>query len=353
MAYRICVIEGDGIGREVIPATVEVLRATGVDFAFEPAEGGFGCFERRGTALPPETLALACACDATLFGATQSPSGKVEGYRSPILELRRELDLYANLRPVYSLPIPASQPERVIFASLCLPQGLGPGQAQKTIDLLIVRENTECLYVRRERSDGETAVAERIITRRASARIMRTACELARGRRRHVTIVHKANVLVETDGLFRRTALEVARDYPDLTVDELLVDTAAMRLVQAPETFDVIVTTNLFGDILSDEAAGLVGGLGLAASANVGDGRGLFEPVHGSAPDIAGRGIANPTAAILAGSLMLDFLGEHAAAARVRAAALKVLANGPRTPDVGGDSTTREVTRAIVRQLIQ
>ncbi len=339
MSYRICVIEGDGIGREVIPAAVEVLRATGVDFVFEPAEGGFGCFKRRGTALPPETLALARACDATLFGATQSPSGKVEGYRSPILELRRELDLYANLRPVYSLPIPASRPEKVVFAS------------QKTIDLLIVRENTECLYVRRERSDGETAVAERIITRRASARIMRTACELAQGRRRHVTVVHKANVLVETDGLFRRTALEVARDYPDLTVDELLVDTAAMRLVQAPETFDVIVTTNLFGDILSDEAAGLVGGLGLAASANVGDGRGLFEPVHGSAPDIAGRGIANPTAAILAGALMLDFLGEPAAAGRVRAAALSVLANGPRTPDVGGDSTTREVTQAIVRQL--
>ncbi len=332
MTYRICVVEGDGIGREVIPAAIEVLQATGVDFTFEPAEGGFGCFERRGTALPPETLALARACDATLFGATQSPPGKVDGYRSPILELRRELDLYANLRPVYSLPIPASRPG---------------------IDLLIVRENTECLYVRRERSDGETAVAERVITRRASARIMRTACELARGRRRHVTVVHKANVLAETDGLFRRTALEVAQEFPEVTVDELLVDTAAMRLVQAPEAFDVIVTTNLFGDILSDEAAGLVGGLGLAASANVGDGRGLFEPVHGSAPDIAGRGIANPTAAILAGALMLDFLGEHAAAARVHAAARKVLANGPRTPDVGGDGTTREVAQAVIRELAQ
>lgn len=327
MPYRICVVEGDGIGREVIPAAVEVLQATGVDLAFEPAEGGFECFQRRGTALPPETLALARACDATLFGATQSPPGRVDGYCSPILELRRELDLYANLRPVYSLPIPTSRPG---------------------VDLLLVRENTECLYVRREHSDGETAIAERVITRRASARIMRTACELARGRRRHVTVVHKANVLVETDGLFRRTALEVAREYPDLMVDELLVDTAAMRLVQVPETFDVIVTTNLFGDILSDEAAGLVGGLGLAASANVGDGRGLFEPVHGSAPDIAGRGIANPTAAILAGALMLDFLGEHTAAGRVRAAVLSVLAQGLLTPDLGGNATTRQVTQAVV-----
>jgi homoisocitrate dehydrogenase len=330
MPRRICVIEGDGIGREVIPAAVEVLRATGVDLAFASAEAGFDCFLRRGVALPAETLALAKECAATLFGATQSPSGKVEGYRSPILELRRELDLYANLRPTRSLPIAASRPG---------------------VDLLIVRENTECLYVRRERSDGETAVAERIITRRASTRIMRTACALARGRRRRVTIVHKANVLVETDGLFRRAALEAAREFPDVAVDELLVDTAAMRLVQAPEAFDVLVTTNLFGDILSDEAAGLVGGLGLAASANVGEGRGLFEPVHGSAPDIAGRGVANPLAAILAGALLLDFLGEREAAERVRAAVWSTLADGPRTPDLGGNASTADVTRAVVERL--
>ncbi len=330
MPRRICVIEGDGIGQEVIPAAVAVLQATGVDLTFVPAEGGFGCFQRRGVALPAETLALAKECAATLFGATQSPAGKVEGYRSPILDLRRELDLYANLRPTRSLPIPASRPG---------------------VDLLIVRENTECLYVRRERSDGETAVAERVITRRASERIMRTACALARGRRRRVTIVHKANVLVETDGLFRRAALEVARDFPDIEVDELLVDTAAMRLVQAPETFDVLVTTNLFGDILSDEAAGLVGGLGLAASANVGETRGLFEPVHGSAPDIAGRGVANPLAAILAGALLLDFLGERQAAERVRAAVWATLADGPRTPDLGGTASTAEVTRVVVERL--
>ncbi|MCD6289073.1 MAG: NAD-dependent isocitrate dehydrogenase, partial [Anaerolineae bacterium] len=161
-----------------------------------------------------------------------------------------------------------------------------------------------------------------------------------------------ANVLAETDGLFRRTALEVAKTYPDVQVDELLVDTAAMRLVQSPERFDVIVTANLYGDILSDEAAGLVGGLGLAASANIGDRHGLFEPVHGSAPDIAGRGIANPIAAILAGALMLDFLGEPEVADRIRSAALDVLEHGPRTPDLGGSATTAEITSAIVDRVI-
>jgi homoisocitrate dehydrogenase len=330
MTHRICVIEGDGIGQEVIPATVAVLQATEVGLQFEAAKGGYGCFQRTGCALPPESLDLARSCAAILFGATQSPSGKVAGYRSPILELRRELDLYANLRPVRSTPIPASRPG---------------------IDLLIVRENTEDLYVRREHTDGETAVAERIITRRASARIMRMACQQAMLRRRHVTLVHKANVLVETDGLFRRTALEVAQEFPAVSVAELLVDTAAMRLVQAPEQFDVLVTTNLFGDILSDEAAGLVGGLGLAASANVGEGRGLFEPVHGSAPDIAGRGLANPLAAIQAGALLLDFLGERAAAERVRRAIWETLDHGPLTPDLGGEGMAQDVVDAVIVRL--
>jgi homoisocitrate dehydrogenase len=325
----VCVIEGDGIGREVIPAAVQVLEAMEVPLHFVYAEAGWACFQQRGTALPEETLAAARSCDAVLFGATASPSGRVEGYRSPILALRQALDLYANLRPVRSWPL----------------TGVRSG-----IDLLIVRENTEGLYVRRERREGETAVAERVITRRASARIVRKACELAMARRQRLTIVHKANVLSLTCGLFREVALEVAADFPDLTVEELLVDTAALRLVQAPERFDVIVTTNLFGDILSDEAAGLAGGLGLAASANLGDHAGLFEPVHGAAPDIAGQGIANPLAAILSGALLLRFLGYTEAADRIEGAVEHVVAHGPHTPDLGGDASTAQVTAAIVQR---
>jgi homoisocitrate dehydrogenase len=220
----------------------------------------------------------------------------VAGYQSPILSLRRHFDLFANLRPAYNGPI----------------------------DMLIVRENTEGLYSRRERveDDGATAIAERVITVRASERIVRTACEQARLRRGKLTIVHKANVLKETCGLFRRVAFEVTAGYPDLEIDELLVDTAAMWMVQNPARFDVLVTTNLFGDILSDLAAGLTGGLGVAPSANVGEGRpGVFEPVHGSAPDIAGKGIADPRAAILSAALMLAHLGYGAESDRLRVAA--------------------------------
>jgi len=327
---RVALIEGDGIGHEVVPAAVRVLEATGVPFQFVEAEAGWDCFQRHGTALPDDTLALVRESDAALFGAVSSPLHRVEGYRSPIVALRRALDLYANLRPVFSMPVSGSR---------------------AGIDLLIVRENSEGLYSGRERREGDTVIAERVITRRASARITRVACEQAMHRRRHLTIVHKANVLRESDGLFREAAYQVAGEYADLTVAEMLVDTAALHLVTDPERFDVLVTTNLFGDILSDEAAGLVGGLGLAPSANVGDVQGVFEPVHGSAPDIAGRGIANPIATILAASLMLEHLREAAAAERVRVAAIETLRQGPRTPDLGGDAGTEDVTRAIVAKL--
>jgi len=327
---RVVLIEGDGIGHEVVPAAVRVLEATGVPFQFVEAEAGWDCFQRHGTALPDDTLALVRESDAALFGAVSSPLHRVEGYRSPIVALRRALDLYANLRPVFSMPVSGSR---------------------AGIDLLIVRENSEGLYSGRERREGDTVIAERVITRRASARITRVACEQAMHRRRHLTIVHKANVLRESDGLFREAAYQVAGEYADLTVAEMLVDTAALHLVTDPERFDVLVTTNLFGDILSDEAAGLVGGLGLAPSANVGDVQGVFEPVHGSAPDIAGRGIANPIATILAASLMLEHLREAAAAERVRVAAIETLRQGPRTPDLGGDAGTEDVTRAIVAKL--
>jgi homoisocitrate dehydrogenase len=329
-AFRICVIEGDGIGHEVIPAALQVLEASGFSFNAIHADGGWECFQRCGSSLPDRTIALARESDAVLFGAVSSPSHKVEGYSSTIVGLRRTLDLFANLRPSHSWPIPTSHPG---------------------IDLLIVRENSEGLYVRRERSDGETAVAERIITRRGATRIARMACEWAMRRRRKLTIVHKANVLPETCGLFRKVALGVAAEYPSLTVDELLVDTAAMRLVTSPEVFDVIVTTNLFGDILSDEAAGLIGGLGLAPSANIGACRALFEPVHGSAPDVAGRGIANPLAAILAAGMLLDHLGQPSRAERVRRGVEEVLVQGPHTPDLGGSATTAEVTAAVVQQV--
>lgn len=340
----ICAIPGDGIGQEVVPAAVEVLQATGLPLAFVTAEAGWGCFERQGTALPAQTLAVARAADAILFGAVASPSHPVAGYRSPIVALRRELDLYANIRPV---------------------QGSGP--AGTPVDLVVVRENTEGLYAGRERleDDGATAIAERVITRRASQRITRVACDLARRRAiagGRVTIVHKANVLRETCGLFRAAALDVAREYPDLRVDELLVDTCALQLVQRPERFDVIVTTNLFGDILSDVACAWGGGLGLAMSANIGERNALFEPVHGAAPDIAGRGIANPLAAIGCAALLLDYLGDqqpewatayHTAAERIRAAVAAALANGPHTPDLGGIATTAEVTAAILAVLQQ
>lgn len=284
MTHTITLIPGDGIGQEVIPATHTVLETLGVPLKFQVAEAGFGAFERYGNALPPDTLALCEASDAILFGATSSPMTKVEGYQSPILTLRRHFDLFANLRPAVS----------------------------ERIDLLIVRENTEGLYSRRERveDDGTTAITERVITARASERIMRVACQQAMQRSRRLTLVHKANVLKETCGLFRRVGLEVVREFPELEVDEVLVDAAAMWLVQDAARFDVIVTTNLFGDILSDLAAGLTGGLGLAPSANLGTGRpALFEPVHGSAPDIAGQDRADPRAAILSGLLLLDFLG--------------------------------------------
>jgi homoisocitrate dehydrogenase len=295
--HTITVIPGDGIGQEVIPAAVKVLESLGLPLYFQYGEAGFAAFEQRGNALPDETLALCQASDAVLFGATQSPMTKAAGYASPILTLRIHFDLYANLRPAVGV------------ASL------------KGIDLLIVRENTEGLYSRRERveDDGETAIAERIVTARASERIVRTACQQALKRRGKLTIVHKANVLKETCGLFRRVAFDVAGQFPSLEIEEMLVDTAALQLAQNAKRFDVLVTTNLFGDILSDLAAGLTGGLGIAPSANVGDGRpAVFEPVHGSAPDIAGQGTADPRAAVLSAGLMLDGLGYHEEAGQVR-----------------------------------
>lgn len=357
--YRIALIPGDGVGKEVVPAAQQVLESLPLHFDFVALDAGWEVFERTGTALPQRTAAVIRSCDGAIFGATQSPSQKVEGYNSPILALRKQLDLYANLRPVVSMPVPGSRPG---------------------IDLLIVRENTECLYVKQERleDNGDTAVAQRVITRRASERIARKAFELARERRREreigdwrlemggvnlpspisnlpisslVTIVHKANVLSLTDGLFRQACLAVAREFPDVQVEEQIVDSMIYRMIREPERYDVIVAPNLYGDILSDAAAALVGGLGLAPSANAGDNFTLVEPVHGSAPDIAGKGLANPCATILAAAQLLEALGESEPAQRIQRAVHRTLADGIWSADLGGKATTEEMTAAIIERL--
>lgn len=369
---RICVISGDGIGREVIPAAVAVLRTTGLPLELREAEAGWECFQRSGMALPEETLAVAREADAVLFGAVASPNHPVPGYRSPIVALRKALDLFANIRPV-----------------------VGRSAMGAPVDLVVVRENTEGFYAGRERVEdhGDTAIAERVITRRASERIVRVAFELAKTRMGthplsverffgqetlnaqrlppRVTIVHKANVLRETCGLFRSVAFDVAREFPDVAADELLVDTCALQLATHPERFDVIVTTNLFGDILSDVACAWGGGLGLAASANLGASHALFEPVHGAAPDIAGTGIANPLAAIGCVALLLEHLGQADKetsgqgnketsnpegdaliwAERIRVAIQQIIAEGPHTPDLGGHATTQQVTDTFIHHI--
>jgi len=354
----ICAIPGDGIGHEVIPAAVAVLQHVAPDLRVEWAEGGYETWRRTGDALPERTLRLAREADATLFGAVSSPLQPTPGYQSAILLLRRTLDLYACVRPVRGLAVSGqrsavSNGQHDTVGHSPLPRtGEGSGVRAVPTDLIIVRENTEGLYGGGEESDGERAVARRVITRAASTRIARLAFDMARrlGRRR-VTIVHKATVLPQTDGLFREAAFAVARDYPEIVADEALVDSAAMRLAGRPESFDVIVTTNLFGDILSDIAVIHGGGLGLAPSANIGEAAAVFEPVHGSAPDIAGRGVANPLASILAGAMLLDHLGRHAEAITVRDGVAATLAGPVRTPDLGGAATTKEVAEAISYQL--
>jgi len=330
--YEIALLLGDGIGPEVITQARLVLEALPVRFSFETGAIGFGAYQSLGTPLPEETLRLVRQADAALFGAVTTPPN-LEGYSSPILRLRQTLELYANIRPCRSFPHPSSR---------------------AGIDLVIVRENTEDLYCGRERLEdgGQTAISERVITRRASERILHRAFMLAGGRaRKTVTVVHKANVLRQTCGLFRQTALEIAAQYPDVTLREMLVDTCAMELIRAPEQFDVIVTTNLFGDILSDEAAMLVGGLGTACSANLGEQAAVFEPVHGSAPALVGTGKANPIAAFLSAAMLLDYLGESEQAGRVRAGVDGLLRDNRVTPDLGGDLSTEEVTQALIRGL--
>ena len=329
---RLCVIEGDGIGREVIPAAVEILRAVIPNLETVQAEAGWDCFLKHGVSVPPETLQSIRACGAALFGAVSSPARKVEGYRSAIITMRQELDLYANIRPVRALPRVSPRPG---------------------VDMIIFRENTEGLYAGRERIEADgVAIAERVITRAASLRLARRALDLMKSAgRRRMTIVHKANILPLTDGLFRdtvRAAVDEARAAGQVVeVDELLVDIAALKMATEPERFDVLITTNLFGDILSDEAAAWCGGMGLAPSINWGQGVALAEPVHGSAPDIAGKGIANPIAAILSAALLVRYAWNlPEAASRIEAAVDQVLESPPAAP-----ITTAAYTTAILQSI--
>jgi homoisocitrate dehydrogenase len=331
-SYRVCLLPGDGIGPEVIERAEQVLRALPLHWEFTRAEIGFGAYERLGTPLPDPTLDAIRRADASLLGAVTTPPA-IPGYFSPVVRMRQSLDLFANLRPCRSIPHACSRPG---------------------IDLLIVRENTEGLYsgVERTEDDGQRAVTERIITRRASERILRKAFDLTRRTvRKTVHVVHKANVLRATCGLFRQVALEVAQDYPEINMQEMLVDTCAMELVRAPGQFDVIVTTNLFGDILSDEACMFVGGLGVAASGNIGTNAAVFEPVHGSAPSLAGTGTANPIATFLAAAMLLDHLGENSYADRLRHGIENSIAAGQVTSDLGGTLTTETVTAEVIRQI--
>jgi homoisocitrate dehydrogenase len=330
--HRICLLPGDGIGPEVIDCAEEVLRALPLDLEFTRAEIGFGAYERLGSPLPDSTLESIRLSDSALLGAVTTPPN-LPGYFSPIVRMRQRLDLYANLRPCRSIPHASSRPN---------------------IDMLIVRENTEGLYsgIERIEENGDRAITERVITRRASERIVRKAFDMARATdRKTVHVVHKANVLRETCGLFRTVALEVAKDYPQIVMHEMLVDTCAMELVRAPEQFEVIVTTNLFGDILSDEACMFVGGLGVASSGNIGTHAAVFEPVHGSAPTLVGTGKANPIATFLASAMMLDHLGEIESARPLRTSIERCIAEGKVTPDLGGALSTSQMTREVIQGL--
>jgi isopropylmalate/isohomocitrate dehydrogenase-like protein len=328
--YKLAVIPGPGIGGEVVPEAVRLLENTDLTFDCRYFEIGYEVWQKTGSPVPDDVLAGIRKTQACLFGATTTPVG-VPGYKSAIITLRRALGLYANVRPAKSYPTQ---------------------KGMKDVDLVIVRENTEGMYSGMEFELPDSAYTLRVITRKATERIARFAFDLAMKRSKKVTVVTKANVLRVSDGLFLEVARKVAEDYPDVEVEEAFVDVTAMRLILKPNIFDVIVTSNLFGDILSDEAAGLVGGLGLAPSANIGADYALFEPVHGSAPRLAGKGIANPMAAIMASKMMLDYLGESRWAERIENAIVTVLEEGKvLTPDLGGSSSTTQVTDAIINAL--
>jgi len=331
----ITVIRGDGIGPEIMDATLHVLDAMQLGLAYEFADAGMVALEKHGELLPEATMESIRRNRIALKSPLTTPVGG--GFSSINVELRKRFDLYANVRPARSFPNTKTR-----FVG--------------KVDLITVRENTEGAYIGEGQSvseDGETAVLTQKVTRKGSERIVRYAFDLARKTgRRKVTVVHKANILKSTSGLFLKTAREVAAQYPDIECNEMIVDNACMQLVMKPEQFDILVTTNLFGDIISDLCAGLVGGLGLAPGANIGADAAIFEAVHGSAPDIGGKGIANPCALLLGAAQMLDHLGRPDQANRLRDAIVATLeAKDSLTPDLGGEGNTMSFAKAIASRL--
>ena len=330
--HTITLIPGDGIGPEIIAATVRIIEATGVDIEWETHILGAQAQEKFGTTLPESTIESVKKNKVALKGPQMTPVGK--GFTSVNVGLRKALDLYANVRPIKALPnVPCRYPD---------------------LDLVVMRENTEGLYVGLEHTVVPGVVESlKVITEKASTRIAQYAFEFAMANgRKKVTAVHKANIMKLSDGLFLECFYNVAKHFPDIEADDKIIDNCCMQLVMRPEQFDVLVLENLYGDIVSDLCAGLIGGLGLAPGANIGEQGAVFEAVHGSAPDIAGQGIANPTAILMSGIMMLRHIGEEDAADRVQKAMLDVFAEGKTlTKDLGGTAKTNEFARAIVEKL--
>lgn len=329
---QVTLIEGDGIGPEISAATLKVIEAAGGKFEYLRADAGAGAVAKHGDPLPQATIELIKKTGIALKGPLATPSGG--GYRSVNVGLRQQFDLYANVRPAKTIP--------------------GVPSRYTNVDLVIVRENTEDLYAGVEHYvDPRRTAAESIaiITRFGSERVIKYAFEYARAhKRKKVTIVHKANILKMSNGLFLDTGKELAKQYPDIECDDMIVDATAMKLVTQPERFDVIVTMNLFGDILSDLTAGLIGGLGVAPASNIGnESYAMFEAVHGTAPDIAGKGVANPTALMLSAAMMLDHTHQQDAAAKLRRGVFAALAKAEtRTGDLGGKANTATFTEAVI-----
>ncbi|MEY4211445.1 MAG: hypothetical protein RLZ92_1826 [Pseudomonadota bacterium] len=335
--HNVTLIKGDGIGPSIMDAAVAVIDASGAKINWLEAEAGLAAYEKTGTPLPEATLDSIEKTRVAFKGPLTTMVG--EGFRSINVELRKRYDLYANVRPAKNWN--------------------GVKTRYDNVDIVIVRENTEGLYVGLEHyltPEKDIAESLAVVTRKASERIVEYAFQYARdNNRKKVTVCHKANILKFTQGLFLKTAREVAAKYPEIEFDEKIVDAACMHMVMKPEQFDVVVTTNMFGDILSDLTAGLVGGLGLIPGANIGADAALFEAVHGSAPDIAGKNIANPIAVMMAGVMMLNHLGEHDAANRMQTAIEKVVTEGKFvTPDLNPNSTTgtREMAEAIIAAMV-